>query len=206
MIASLRGTVVSTTASSVLLDVSGVGYRVLLTPNHVLELRRGAEVTLLTHLVVREDQWTLYGFRTDDELEVFERLISVSGVGPKSALGVLSQLTPDAVARAVVDEDVAAFKRVSGIGPKSAGLIVVSLAGKLRPPAHAATDGDSSTSGVPPAVRTDVVEALVGLGYAERVAAPVVEDAIAALDDDGADVAAVLRASLRLLGPAKGAR
>lgn len=205
MIASLRGTVVGTTASSVLLDVAGVGYRVLVTPSHALEVRRGSEATLLTHLVVREDQWTLYGFRSDDELEVFEHLISVSGVGPKSALGVLSQLTPDAVSRAVAEEDVAAFKRVSGIGPKSAGLIIVSLAGKLRAPAPAAETGEPS-SGVAPAVRADVVEALVGLGYAEKQAAPVVDDAVRALDDDRADVAAILRASLRLLGPAKGGR
>lgn len=216
MIASLRGTVLALSAQSVHLDVQGVGYRVHVTPTHALELRTGDDVRLVTHLAVREDQWTLFGFRSDHELEVFEHLITVSGVGPKSALGVLAQMTPDEVARAVANEDAAAFKRVSGIGPKSAGLILVSLKGKLVPPAggtHAAgtaSAGDAGTPDAPvaPGMRADVVEALVGLGYAEKLAGPAVDDAAAALGDDepGAarlDVATLLRAALRLLSAPK---
>lgn len=224
MIASLLGTVLRLGASSVQLDVAGVGYRVNVTPTHALELRTGQTVRLITHLAVREDAWTLYGFRDDEELEVFEHLISVSGVGPKSALGVLAQLAPAEVARAVIDEDVAAFKRVSGIGPKSAGLIIVSLRGKLAEPspaslgdteAHAAPGGAAAV--IAPGVRADVIEALVGLGYQEKVAAPAVDDAAAALavgsEPDGdapgspastaPDVASVLRAALRLLSAPK---
>lgn len=227
MIASLRGTVLALGAQSVHLDVHGVGYLVHVTPTHALELRVGDEAHLTTHLAVREDAWTLFGFRDGDELEVFEHLISVSGVGPKSALGVLSQMGPDDVARAVVDEDTAAFKRVSGIGPKSAGLIVVSLKGKLVAPAAAATPspGDaqqsatSDTASVAPSMRADVVEALVGLGYTEKVAGPAVDDAAVALLDapDGdepsdaagdrsLDVASLLRATLRILSAPKGRR
>lgn len=198
MIASLRGVVVALTASSLCLDVSGVGYRVHVTPQHALDVRSGQEITVLTHLVVREDAWTLYGFRTAEELEVFERLITVSGVGPKSAIGVLSQMDPGQIARAVAEEDAAAFKRVSGIGPKSAGLIIVSLRGKLAPP-PGAPRAEGGGDAVPPGVRADVLEALTGLGHPEKVAAPAVEDAIAALPAGSADVATVLRAALRLL-------
>lgn len=214
MIASLRGTVLALGAQTVHLDVSGVGYKVHVTPTHALELRTGATVRLTTHLVVRDDAWTLYGFRDTSELEVFEQLITVSGVGPKSAIGVLAQMTPDEIARAVIDEDAAAFKRVSGIGPKSAGLIIVSLAGKLTAPAPtgsgtASGDTPTATGTLKPSLRADVVEALVGLGYAEKVAGPAVDDAAAALagDDDAAlDVASLLRAALRLLSAPKARR
>ncbi|GGA57575.1 Holliday junction ATP-dependent DNA helicase RuvA [Pseudoclavibacter endophyticus] len=223
MIASLRGTVLALGAQTVHLDVQGVGYRVHVTPRHALDLRVGDEAYVITHLVVREDAWTLFGFRDDDELEIFEHLISVSGVGPKSALGVLSQLSPDDVARAVTNEDVAAFKRVSGIGPKSAGLIIVSLKGKIVAPVtrgatpqhpEDAVDGAAPAGLLAPSTRADVVEALVGLGYAEKIAGPAVDDAAATLvdapdaPDDGRlfDVASLLRAALRILSAPKGRR
>ena len=204
MIASLRGTIVALGAATVHLDVGGVGYLVHVTPTHALELRAGQELRLVTHLVVREDAFTLYGFRDADELGVFEHLISVSGVGPKSALGVLAQLSPTDVANAVEREDLAAFKRVSGIGPKSAGLIIVSLRGKLRAASLSADAPDTGADALPLALRADVVEALVGLGYAEKAAAPIVDDAVTALGEGEHAVADVLRAALRLLGPAKG--
>lgn len=218
MIASLRGTVLALGAQTVHLDVNGVGYLIHVTPTHALELRTGDEVHLVTHLAVREDAWTLFGFRDQSELEVFERLITVSGVGPKSAIGVLAQMTPEAVARAVIDEDLTAFKRVSGIGPKTAGLIVVSLKGKLAAPTTAADDAPASAGNasvtergaVRPAMRADVVEALVGLGYTEKAAGPAVDDAATILSADadapgaGAlDVASLLRAALRILSTPK---
>jgi len=226
VIASLRGTVVRRTASACVVDVAGVGYLVNLTPRHALELREGHEAMFVTHLAVREDAFTLFGFHATDELDVFELLIGVSGVGPKSALGVLSQLTPDEVARAVAEEDVKVFKRAPGIGPKTAQLIIVSLKGKLVPTGRAGTasadaaalgagaDGTPSLfdrAGVTPAQRADVIEALVGLGYVEKQVAPVVDDAIVSLMGDEAngesgavpDVAAILRAALRLLGPGR---
>ncbi|MGO2113171.1 MAG: Holliday junction branch migration protein RuvA [Pseudoclavibacter sp.] len=224
MIASLRGTVLALGAQHVHLDVQGVGYKVHVTPTHALELRSGDDVRVVTHLAVREDAWTLFGFRDDDELEVFEHLISVSGVGPKSALGVLAQMSPDQVARAVIDEDVRAFKRVSGIGPKSAGLIIVSLSGKLAAPTSSGDGSDApaaaaepSQAGLAPGMRSDVVEALVGLGYAEKVAGPAVDDAATALSSDvgdgsgesadhALDVATLLRAALRILSAPKGRR
>ena len=131
MISSLRGTVLSASGGTAVVEVGGVGFAVQLTPDHVLSLRVGDEAFVHTSLIVREDALQLFGFADREQLEVFELLTGVSGVGPKSAIGVLSVLAPDDIAAAVAADDDAPFRKVSGIGPKTAKLIVVSLAGKL---------------------------------------------------------------------------
>ncbi|HYI32171.1 MAG TPA: Holliday junction branch migration protein RuvA [Glaciibacter sp.] len=201
MISSVRGPVLSALGSTVVVEVGGVGLALQVTPATALSVRLGDEVRLSTTLVVREDSLTLYGFHTADELSVFELLMGVTGVGPKSALGVLAALTPSQIAHAVASEDDGVFRKVSGIGPKTAKLIVLSLAGKLSITA--------SSSGVPrPAPATSVAAnvqaALIGLGWSEKVAAEVVEQTIAETPDPGqATVPAVLRLALARLGPAK---
>jgi Holliday junction DNA helicase RuvA len=201
MISSLRGRVLHLEPESVVIDVHGVGYAVALTTQHSRELHLGDDVVLHTSLIVREDAMSLFGFRDREELEVFGRLLSVSGVGPKSALGVLSSLTVDQIAGAVADEDDAPFRRVSGIGPKTAKLIVVQLAGKLRAPARGGADAAAPARGL----AEQVVAALTALGWSERVAldavATVVEDAPA-----GATVPALLKLALAHLGPARAER
>jgi Holliday junction DNA helicase RuvA len=197
VISSVRGTVLSTTSSHVHVDVGGLGYSVQITPQHALTLRVGNEVRLHTALIVREDDMSLFGFATLAELEMFDLLRGVSGVGPKSALGVLATLTPDQIASAVAAEDDAPFRKVSGIGPKTAKLIAVSLAGKIFAPAGAprATTAPSSTT-------QNVVAALVGLGWNERVAIEAVDDVIESATEDGAlPVSALLRLALARLGP-----
>lgn len=197
MIASVRGTVLAALGTSVVVEVGGVGLAVQVTPQHALSLRAGAEAFVHTALVVREDDLSLFGFADAEELAVFELLRGVSGVGPKSAMGVLAAMTPSQVANAVATEDDAAFRRVSGIGPKTAKLIVVSLAGKLivASPARATPAGPAS-------VRDDVAVALVGLGWPERVAMQAVEDALAlATESDRDAVPALLRLALAGLGP-----
>jgi Holliday junction DNA helicase RuvA len=199
MISSVRGTVLTVAGTVAVIDVGGVGLAVQVTPQHGLTLRIGTEATLHTALIVREDDLSLFGFATRAELEVFDLLRGVSGVGPKSALGVLSTLTPDQVARAVAIEDDAPFRKVSGIGPKTAKLIAVSLQGKLVPLVAA-----SMTSGgvAPASIGANVVAALVGLGWNERVAAQAVDDAAASATDEERDsVQALLRLSLAALGP-----
>lgn len=197
VIASLHGTVLEVAASSCVLDVHGVGYLVHLTPTHALELRTRSEITLVTELVVREDQMTLYGFRSSEERSIFTLLCSVSGVGPKSAMGVLAQLTPGELARAVDEQDAAAFKRVSGVGPKTAKLIIVSLTGKI---AHTSENGTASS--IPPGqpgLRGDVLDALTNLGYPEKQAAAAVDAVLENEAFRGAPVADVLRAALQQL-------
>jgi Holliday junction DNA helicase RuvA len=199
VISSLRGTVLSAAGSAVVIEVGGVGYAVQVTPAHALSLRTGAEATLLTSLVVREDSLSLFGFPGRDELHVFELLVGVTGVGPKSAMGVLATLDPAAIAAAVAAEDDAAFRRVSGIGPKTAKLIVLQLAGKIVVTTQPAARTAPSAAGV----SGSVLAALVGLGWSERAAAQAVEEVLAESDGDAASVPAVLRLALARLGPAQ---
>lgn len=207
MISSLRGTVLSASGGTAVIDVGGVGFAVQLTPDHVLSLRIGDEALVHTVLIVREDALQLFGFVDREQLEVFELLNGVSGVGPKSAIGVLSVLSPEQIADAVAADDDGPFRKVSGIGPKTAKLIVVSLAGKLavtrRAPVVSAKRAGASSS-----VPDSVLVALVGLGWPEKIAAEAVTDVVADTDESLRDsVQALLRLTLARLGPAnQGAR
>lgn len=197
MIASVRGTVLAAVGTSAVIEVGGVGLAVQVTPQHALSLRVGSEATLRTTLIVREDDLSLYGFAEPEELAVFDLLRGVTGVGPKSAMGVLAAMAPGEIAQAVAREDDAAFRKVSGIGPKTAKLIVVSLAGKLMGIASTRAAAPTRTS-----VSENVTVALVGLGWPERVAMQAVEDALASASDHDRDVVpALLRLALANLGP-----
>jgi Holliday junction DNA helicase, RuvA subunit len=199
VIASVRGEVLSLTGSHVIIEVGGLGYAVQITPQHALSLRVGQETRVHTALIVREDDQSLFGFATREELEMFDLLRGVSGVGPKSALGVLATLTPDEIAAAVAAEDDAPFRKVSGIGPKTAKLIAVSLAGKILPPAGAPVAASSPAASD---TTRSVVTALVGLGWNEKVATQAVDEVVEAATEDGAlPVPALLRLALARLGP-----
>jgi len=200
VISSLRGRVLTAAGNSVVIEVGGVGFHVNTTPALALASREGHELAVHTSLIVREDALTLFGFVTRAELDVFELLIGVTGVGPKSALGVLSALSPEQVAAAVQGDDDAVFRRVSGIGPKTAKLITVSLAGKLV----ATASSPAPTTVVTGGVAESVLAALTGLGWSERVAAGAVEETMAAASDtEAASVPALLRLTLSRLGPAQ---
>jgi len=204
VISSVRGLVLSAVGSTVVIEIGGVGLSVQVTPATALSLRINDEARLLTTLIVREDSLTLYGFPSNDELAVFELLVGVTGVGPKSALGVLAVLSPDQIAQAVADDADGVFRKVSGIGPKTAKLIVLSLAGKLAITAATPTSTRPAGSAT---VSANVQAALIGLGWSERVAAEAVEETLHTLDT-AADappptVAAVLRLALGRLGPAQ---
>jgi Holliday junction DNA helicase RuvA len=200
MISSLHGTVLHTTSDQVVIEVGGVGFSVAVPADVAHTASIGERMLLHTSLIVREDALSLYGFADRDELEIFGLLISVTGVGPKSALGVLSHLTVDQIAEAVTAEDDAPFRRVSGIGPKTAKLIVLQLAGKVHATAPAAK--------IPGASRGDVVDqvaaALVGLGWSEKVAVEAAtQTATDASEAERASVSALLRRALATLGPAR---
>lgn len=201
MISSLRGTVLAALGSTVVLEVGGVGFSVQVTPAHAQSLHVGSEATILTSLIVREDSLSLFGFPGPDELQVFELLCGVTGVGPKSALGVLATVEPAAVAAAVNDEDDAVFRRVSGIGPKTAKLIVLQLAGKV-----VVTTPVRSGQGAPASsIGASVLAALVGLGWSERVAAQAVDEVLTESDGADSSMPALLRLALGRLGPQQGA-
>lgn len=161
MIASVSGKVLASTLGAVTLEVGGVGLLVHTTNRIASTIAIGQNATLQTVLVVREDSLTLYGFLDAMELETFDLLRSVNGVGPKSALSILTSLSVAEIADAVASESDAVFRSVSGVGVKTAKLITLSLAGKIF--------GGSSTSASSGTARASV-DALVGLGYSEKEA------------------------------------
>jgi len=200
MISSLHGVVLHAASDQVVIEVGGVGFSVAVPADVAHTARVGERLQLHTSLIVREDSLSLFGFAERDELEIFGLLLGVTGVGPKSALGVLSHLTVDQIAEAVTAEDDAPFRRVSGIGPKTAKLIVLQLAGKV----HAPTPGGRSTTAASD-VTDQVTAALVGLGWSEKVAVEAAAKTIEeASEAERTSVPALLRRTLALLGPAQG--
>lgn len=196
MIATVRGRVLQLDGTSAIVEVGGVGFAVHATPTTLSTMREGTEVLLHTSMVVREDSLTLYGFADADEKATFDILQGVSGVGPRLALGILAVHTPDALRRAVSAKDEAALQRVSGIGKKGAQRLILELGTKLGPEV-----GSDPGQVATPAASSDVVDALVGLGWPERDAFAAYESAAAATPDG--DVATLLRASLQILGARK---
>lgn len=194
MIASLRGTLLAVRENVCTVDVHGVGYAVHITPTHRTRLEVGSEYVFLTTLIVREDSMTLFGFENSESLELFDALLSVSGVGPRSALAVLAELAPAEILTAVVNEDDAAFRKVSGIGPKTAKLIVVQLAGKLTAlTLNAVSENKVSAQ---PDVAVAVIQALVGLGWNERIAREALDSLGVSV---GEDTSTVLKRALASL-------
>lgn len=198
MISSLRGEVLHAGVDSIEVSVGGVGFTVAVPADLARGAREGTEILLHTVLIVREDAMSLFGFAERAQSALFTTLLGVTGVGPKSALGVLSAMSVDDIARAVADDADAPFRRVSGIGPKTAKLIVVQLAGKLAPPAPS---GGKAPAGADATV-AQVAAALVGLGWSERVAVEAASTA-AADGPEGETVPALLRRTLTELGPAR---
>ena len=164
MIASLRGRVVSSATGATVLDVGGVGYRLATTTT---ASRRAAaagegEVTLLTHLHVREDALLLYGFASEAERSLFEMLLGVSGVGPKAALAIVSGYQPDQIRRAVQSGDHALFTSINGIGRRTAERVVIDLKDKVGGLAIPASGSDGPEAAADD--HTAARDALVGLG------------------------------------------
>lgn len=159
MISGVRGRIVSKAEGSVQIDLHGLILRVLTSQTTISDLGSlGEQVELLTHLYVREDQLTLFGFTSKNELDLFELLLTVSGVGPRVALSVLSTARPSEIEQAIESEDVNVLSRVPGIGKKTAGRIIFDLRGKLP---------EREGKGAAPLVAQDqeALEALQSLGY-----------------------------------------
>ena len=202
MIGSVSGTLVETYPDGALVDVSGVGYRVL-APASVLARLPGAgeKVRLHTHLHVREDALTLFGFLTAEERDVFEVLISVNGIGPKGGLAVLSVYAPDALRRAILGEDLDALTLIPGVGKKTAGRMILELKEKLG-----AGDADLIPVAGSAAVREalgEVRAALLQLGYTTTEAREAIERVAAAKaagNGKAHGVESLLKAALKELG------
>ncbi|CAM3707889.1 Holliday junction branch migration protein RuvA [Micrococcus luteus] len=211
MIASLSGTVEHVALDRAVIAVGGLGVQFSATPQTLATLHEGRPGAVQTHLVVKEDALTLYGFADRDEREVFEVLITANGVGPRLALAILSVHHPETVRRAVTEEDEKTLTRVPGIGPKMARKIIVELSGRLAPTGEPVPEAEaeaSAESAVETVWHADVVQAMAGLGWSEKEALKAVEATVAARPelDEGRDVAALLRATLRDVGMAGSVR
>jgi holliday junction DNA helicase RuvA len=193
MIAFLTGRVAAVGAAHCLLEVGGVGLRLSMTTGSLAALPAvGDQVTVHTHLHVREDELSLFGFESDAEKLAFEQLITVSGVGPKVALATLSALSAGALAAAVMSEDVATISGVPGIGKKTAQRIILDLKDKLG--AGELSSAASRAGGSGPAL-AEATDALLAMGFSAAEAATALKGA------EGAQSAtALLRHALRRLG------
>ncbi|MFV0349173.1 MAG: Holliday junction branch migration protein RuvA [Halodesulfovibrio sp.] len=197
MIAYLEGRLAEAGESSIILVTpGGVGYEVHL-PVHTLSRlpERGGEIAAFTYTVVREDALELYGFQTWDERQTFAVLISISKVGAKTALAILSQFRPDDLRQVVAEDDVEALTRVSGIGKKSAQHIFLELKYKLK---VESVPGGAVLSGTAPgSLYRDALTGLCNLGYSEDEAGPVLKNVLK--DEPDLDVGGALRAALKAL-------
>lgn len=161
MIGSIKGKITHKSGNYIILETGGLGYKVFLPQVILMSLKLNQEVSLVVHTYVREDQITLYGFQTLPELEFFELLLTVSGVGPKSALGIMSLASLEMIKSAIVSEDPSVFTKVSGIGRKTAERVIVELKEKLK---------DEKSSMPVAREHSDAMDALVSLGYSQAEA------------------------------------
>lgn len=199
MIAQLSGTVASVGLDSIVVIVSGVGFDVKVVPTYAQQVRVGDELTVATSLIVREDSLTLMGFETADQRDVFTILQTVSGIGPRIALGALGVLSPDDLRRAVRDHDLSTLGKIPGVGKKSAQRMVLELGEKLGQPAHLGKAGTGAALAMG-AVEEDVVAALVSMGWKQSQA----QAAIDTLGGQGLGASDLLRAALLKLGGSRG--
>ncbi|WP_410667443.1 Holliday junction branch migration protein RuvA [Amycolatopsis sp. cmx-4-68] len=195
MISSVRGEVLIVGLDHVVVEVGGVGFAVQATPATLATLRRGEEARLHTALVVREDSLTLFGFADADARELFGLLQTVSGIGPRLALATLAVLDPDKLRGALVEGNITVLTSVPGIGRKGAERLTLELRDKVTALGGA---GDAPAVAAPGALRSEVVEALAGLGFPAKQAEQAVDKVLA--DGDGHTTASVLRAALATLG------
>ena len=165
MIGSVRGRIASKAPPQLMVDVGGIGYELEAPMSTFFHLPPvGQEVSLLTHLVVREDAHVLYAFGTESERRLFRSLIKVSGVGPKIALALLSGISVEAFSRCVVNEDIAALTKVPGIGRKTAERLIVEMRDRLKDSETPASVGIVPAAGVA-SPESEAFSALVALGY-----------------------------------------
>ena len=192
MIGSVRGSVLERLGTGeVLVEVGGVGYRVLVPLGALPALTAGSAAFLFTHLHVREDAMVLFGFPTRDERDTFEVLLGASGVGPKLALAILSVHSPSVLRRVLIEDDLDALTLVPGVGKRTAQRLLVDLKARLDVPE---IDLVEAEVGSPNRARAEVREALTGLGYASDE----VRAVMGQIPDDGS-VEDLLRDALKLL-------
>ena len=164
MYAFLRGILADTEEDAIIVDVSGVGYRVYVASPLIYETKKGSEVFVHTYTCVREDAFILYGFTVKEELTLFKKLITVSGVGPKVALSLLSAMDHTSIISAIITQDSKLLSSAPGVGSKTANRIILELKDKVDASDILSIPGDQNVSSKVIELRQEAYEALVGLG------------------------------------------
>jgi len=188
MIAKIKGKIVYLRDHYVVVDVNGVGYKIFVTDFAMGKIAGKEEIELYTHTYVREDILSLYGFLTLEELEMFELLISISGIGPKAAIGILTIAEPKTIRAAVLSGDSSILTRVSGVGKKTAERVILELKNRI-------TELPGEDQGTARA-DSEAIEALVSLGYSATQA----REALKSVPEKVKDVSERVREALKFLG------
>lgn len=195
MIAYIEGNIAYLSATDITIDVGGIGYSIAITLGDYAKLQHEKRAKLFITEIIREDAYLLYGFSTTEQRHFFEKLISVSGVGPATAQLILSQFTPNELASIISSGAVELLKTVKGIGLKTAQRIVVDLKGKINLAVEG--DGAAPNEGFPAGVYEDAVSALKTLGYPDAPVKKIVKKLIQ--EDPAIDLSDIIRLSLKQL-------
>ncbi len=198
MISYIKGTLEIKAKDYIVVDVGGIGYKIFMSETAINELEKGTEAKVFTYMRVREDDISLYGFLNNEELVTFELLISVGGVGAKSAITILSNITPSKFALAVITNDVNTLKKLPGIGAKTAARIILELKDKMKTEQGIE---ESKNEEIKEAIvldnkANDAVEALCVLGYTRKD----VEKALSNIDTNKLTVEEIIKQGLKYLG------
>ena len=186
MFAYLKGKIFSKGSNYIVVENRGLGYKVFVLSSLLKDLHKGQEAEFYLHTYVREDQISLYGFLSPDELELFELLVAISGVGPKMALGILSGASVSSIKSAIAAGDARVFTKVSGVGKKTAERIVIELKEKIGAREGLASSHELSES----------LDALSALGYSKREA----REALKKVPKDLTDSKSIIKEALKILG------
>lgn len=199
MFAYIKGTYESRSLDYIVVETNGVGYKIFMSENSMQSIGNiGDEVKIYTYLKVREDDMSIYGFSSNEELKIFELLISVSGVGTKSAITILSNIEPSTLAAAVVSEDVAELKKLPGIGAKSAQRIILELKDKMKALGGLSAEDEIKAKAeivIPKENVDELISALMFLGYSKKE----VEKILPKLENNGQSLEDMIKKALSLL-------
>lgn len=197
MISYLKGSLEVKNIDYIVIDVGGIGYKVYMSSNSINRLGEiGSSVKVYTYMRVREDDISLYGFCTSEELRMFEQLLGVSGVGAKLALSILSNISPSSFALAIITEDINTIKSLPGIGAKSAQRIILELKDKMKTQDAIETEFISTKIEIKDDKTKDAIDALQVLGYAKKD----IDSVISHIDVTGLSVEDIIKQGLKHLG------
>lgn len=197
MIAYIDGKLTYKSPTHVHMDIGGLAYEIQISLNTYASIEAMDAVKLFTHLIVRDDAHILFGFFDQKEKDLFAHLISVSGIGPNTARVILSYMTPKEAIGAIISDNVAAFKKVKGVGPKTAQRIIIDLKDKLAK-INADMDEVISMPGIQPSVREEAISALVALGFQKSAVSKQI-DKLMTEDSEDLQLEALIKSVLRQL-------